>query len=135
MKFFLDNCISKAMAVAIAAIGKSQGIEIVHLTEIFDAKTPDTVWIPGIKGMGFVVVSGDPRISRNPANRAAWLESELTAFFSTTDGWTRESGCRRRSSFGGGRSSWTRRKNARRGQDSCCLSKARFPDRFTRPSS
>jgi hypothetical protein len=81
VKFFLDNCISKAMAVAIAAIGKSQGIEIVHLTEIFDAKTPDTVWIPGIKGMGFVVVSGDPRISRNPANRAAWLESGLTAFF------------------------------------------------------
>lgn len=81
MKFFFDNCVSKALCRAIAAIAESQGHEIVHLTRDFPADTPDTVWIPRIKDEGYIIISGDPRITRNPANREAWHESGLTAFF------------------------------------------------------
>jgi hypothetical protein len=81
VKFFIDNCISKGMATAVAAIAESQGHEVIHLTRDFDPSTPDTVWIPAIKDKGYVIISGDPRISRNPVNKAAWLESGLTAFF------------------------------------------------------
>jgi hypothetical protein len=81
VRFFLDNCISKAMARAIGALAAAQGHEVVHLTDRFDAATPDAVWIPQIREDGFIIVSGDPRITRNPANREAWHESGLTAFF------------------------------------------------------
>ena len=30
---------------------------------------------------GWVIISGDPRISRGQAERAAWIESRLTALF------------------------------------------------------
>jgi len=69
------------MARAVAALAASQGHEVVHLTDRFDAATPDMLWIPAIKTEGFIIVSGDPRITRNPANREAWHESGLTAFF------------------------------------------------------
>jgi hypothetical protein len=35
----------------------------------------------------WVIVSGDPRISRGAAEKAAWRESRLTAFF-FSHGWT-----------------------------------------------
>ena len=74
------------MAEAIAALTRSQGTEVVHLQQRFKPSTPDPEWISTIAHEGFVIVSGDPRISRNPANREAWLESGLTAFF-FGDGW------------------------------------------------
>jgi len=86
VKFFFDNNVAPAMAEAIAALTRSQGIEIVHLKDRFPTNTPDPVWIAEIAAEGFVIISGDPRISRNPANRAAWLESGMTAFF-FGDGW------------------------------------------------
>jgi hypothetical protein len=85
VKFFLDACISVAMARAIAALAASQGIEVVHLTDRFAADTPDAEWITRIRDEGFVIVSGDPRITRNPANREAWHESGMTAFFLSHD--------------------------------------------------
>lgn len=101
MRFFLDNCISKAMAVAIGALAESQGHQVVHLTRDFDASTTDTEWIPRIRTEGYVIVSGDPRIARNPANRAAWIESGLTAFFLATALRQRSFGSKRKSSSGG----------------------------------
>jgi hypothetical protein len=74
------------MARALGQLAASQGIEVVHLQDRFEPSTPDTEWIPRIREEGFVIVSGDPRITRNPANREAWLESGLTAFF-LADGW------------------------------------------------
>jgi hypothetical protein len=86
VKFFFDNCLSVAMARAIATLAAAQEIEIVHLQDRFDPSTPDHEWIPRIRDEGFIIISGDPRITRNPANRQAWLESGLTAFF-LADGW------------------------------------------------
>jgi hypothetical protein len=60
----------------------------VHLRDRFPVDTNDDVWIRqlGAEG-GWVILSGDPRITRNPHNRKAWLESGLTAFF-LKSGWT-----------------------------------------------
>jgi len=56
--------------------------EVVHLKDKFDADTPDIDWL---KALGteadWIIISGDPRISRNPIEKVAWLESNLTAFF------------------------------------------------------
>ncbi|MGH7720938.1 MAG: hypothetical protein ACREON_19090 [Gemmatimonadaceae bacterium] len=86
MRFVLDNCISLAMAQAVAVLARAQNIEVIHLSERFPGRTPDTEWISQLREEGWIIVSGDTRISRSPADRAAWHESGLTAFF-LADGW------------------------------------------------
>jgi hypothetical protein len=81
LRLFFDNNISKATAEGIAAFVRSRGIEAVHLTPRFPADTPDAEWIAAIQAEDWTIISGDPRIARNPVNRAAWRESRLTAFF------------------------------------------------------
>ena len=88
MKFFFDNTMSRRVIEALKILDSSQ--EIVHLTERFPADTPDAEWISALSEEGdWVIVSGDVRITRNPGERAAWLESKLLAFF-LAKGWTNQ---------------------------------------------
>lgn len=51
----------------------------------------DEEWIRALGKEGdWIIVSGDLRITRNPLERKAWLESGLTAFF-FNDAWSRSS--------------------------------------------
>ena len=69
-------------AKGIRGFAELQKHEIVHLREKFDPATPDPVWIEALGNeRDWLIVSGDAKITRNPVNRAAWLESRLTAFF------------------------------------------------------
>ena len=64
--------------------------EVVHLREKFAADTADDVWIPALaKEGGWVIVSGDPRIARNPQLRAVWTHAKLTTFF-LGKGWMKQ---------------------------------------------
>jgi hypothetical protein len=82
LRFFIDNCISRRIAEAIQVLAQIQEYEIAHLRHKFPDDTDDLVWIPALAEEGeWVIVSGDPRISRDRAERAAWKESGLTAFF------------------------------------------------------
>src|SRR5688572_549867 len=74
------------MARAIAELARSQRLEVIHLSDKFDRDVPDVEWISTIGKEGWVVVSGDTRISKNPIERAAWQEAGFTAFF-LDDGW------------------------------------------------
>lgn len=75
------------MARAVRELAKAQGIEVVHLSERFARDTPDERWLTELGAEGWIVVSGDTRISRNKVERLAWLESGLTVFF-LDDGWS-----------------------------------------------
>lgn len=89
MKFFFDNCISVKYVRALKILAEVQGYELIHLSEKFDpenAKDPEWIRALGEEG-DWVIVPGDPRISRSPAERNAWRESGLTAFF-FGDGWS-----------------------------------------------
>jgi hypothetical protein len=81
VKLPLDNNLSPKLARALDALSQPEH-EVHHMREKFDPKTPDTKWIQqlGTEG-GWVIVSGDLRISRNRDELDAWLESGLTAFF------------------------------------------------------
>lgn len=82
MKFFLDNCISPVHAKALRVLAEVQEYEILHLSEKFPRDTRDHEWLGELGREGdWVVVSGDPRITRGRIERAAWHESGLTAFF------------------------------------------------------
>jgi hypothetical protein len=78
------------MAKALQELAKSQRVEIAHLSERFGRDTKDVDWISTIGQEGWVVVSGDTRISRNPIESAAWHEAGFTAFF-LDDGWSSKS--------------------------------------------
>jgi hypothetical protein len=60
-----------------------------HLNDRFDkSSVPDEEWITVLGKEGdWIIISADPRISRAKAERAAWKESGLTAFF-FADGWS-----------------------------------------------
>lgn len=82
MRFFLDNCTSPYHAKGLRGFAEVQKYEIVHLRERFDSNTPDITWLTTLGAEhDWIVVSGDLRITRNPAERAAWYESKLTGFF------------------------------------------------------
>lgn len=89
MKFFFDNCISPKYVKAVRILAEVQGYELVHFCEKFDrADVKDPEWITTLGTEGdWIIISGDPRISRGQAERKAWLESGLTAFF-FGDGWS-----------------------------------------------
>lgn len=87
MKFFLDNCISPKFGKALNILAEVQAYQIIHLSEKFDRAITDIEWIGALaRESGWVIVSGDPRITRSRAERAAWKEAGFTAFF-FSDGW------------------------------------------------
>jgi hypothetical protein len=81
---------SHHLAEAVAGLEMAQeadGHEVVHLSAKFPRDTKDIVWITTLGHEGdWVIISGDLRISRNKAERAAWRESGRTAFF-LKDAW------------------------------------------------
>lgn len=82
MRFFFDNCISGNITEAVKILARIQDYEIAHLREKFPEDTQDVLWIRALAEEGrWVIVSGDPKISRDKAERAAWHESGITAFF------------------------------------------------------
>lgn len=88
MKFFVDVCISHKLVNALMIISEGCDYEIEHHSLRFRGDIRDEEWI-GILATegGWIIISGDPRISRGKAERKAWQESGLTAFF-FSDGWS-----------------------------------------------
>jgi len=85
VRFFFDNCVSPKLVEALQLLDPRH--ELVHHRARFAADTADPDWIAALAAEGdWIIISGDPRISRGKAERAAWIESRLTAFF-CGDGW------------------------------------------------
>ena len=82
MRFFVDACVSTRLVKALKEVASGQRYAIVALEDKFEPDTPDPTWLRvlGREG-GWTIVSGDPRISRSPAEQAAWAEAGLTIFF------------------------------------------------------
>jgi hypothetical protein len=95
LRFFFDNCVSPHLAVAIRELagGGAGATDYVALRGRFDEGIEDVNWITEIgREDGWIIISGDTRISRNPAERKAWIQSGLTIFFcgepwNTCNGW------------------------------------------------
>lgn len=87
MRLFFDNCISVALARAVAELARAQDIEVIHLSDRFPRDARDEEWMLALRSEGWIIISGDTRISRGKTERAAWHESGLTAFF-LGDGWS-----------------------------------------------
>lgn len=91
MKFILDNNLSPVHAQALDPYSRAEGCEVHHLRDKFDQsgdERKDEYWLPALsKEGGWIVVSGDIRIFKNPQLRKVWIDSKLTTFF-LAKGWT-----------------------------------------------
>lgn len=80
MKVFFDNNLSPRIARALNELFREH--EIKHLKEKFKEDVTDVEWIGSLsKERGWIVISGDNRITRNPAERQAFKTAKLTGFF------------------------------------------------------
>lgn len=83
MKFIFDHSFSPSLSEILAMLEGPAGNTIEHLRRFYPQDTEDTVWLPRLAqdAPDVVIVTADPRIARSPQERAAWLQSGLTAFF------------------------------------------------------
>jgi hypothetical protein len=75
VKFFFDNNLPLRLAKALNCLVEPDH-SVIHLRQRFEANTPDVVWLKKLGSEeGWVIVSADTSISRNPHEREAWRES------------------------------------------------------------
>jgi hypothetical protein len=90
VRFFFDNCVNRKYVEALRILAAVQRYDLVHLTDIYPPNMPDVEWMSALAEQGdWVVISADPRITRNKAERRAWQESGLTTFF-FSDNWSQK---------------------------------------------
>ena len=81
MKVLIDENLPPALAKALNALFAGDH-EIVHLRERFGPGVKDVEWITALNAEGrWVIISGDRRITRNPAEYHAFRNSRLVGFF------------------------------------------------------
>ena len=77
MTYFLDNTFGRQ----IAAILRLLKVDAIHLQEEYAPDTKDVVWIPEVSRKGYLLITGDGRIRKGSAERAALEQSQLSAVF------------------------------------------------------
>jgi hypothetical protein len=81
VKLLFDHNVSPKVARAIHELIKGDS-EAAALRDKFPQDTADIDWINQLgQERGWAVVSGDRRITKNKAERAAWLQTDLVGFF------------------------------------------------------
>jgi len=80
LTFFLDHQIGRyQVAGALRSAGATVEVHLDH----FPGDTPDSVWIPEIGRRGWVLITKDQNIRRNPLERSAYQAAELRGFVVT----------------------------------------------------
>ena len=86
MRFFFDNNLSIKLAKSLHVLVEPEH-DVVHLKDRFAANTPDETWMSILaQELGWIIVSGDLRIRKNPHEVQAWRAAGHTTFF-LKDGW------------------------------------------------
>lgn len=81
MKLLFDNNVSPKVARAIDALISPHDMAI-PLRDKFAQNAKDIDWIAALgREGGWSVISGDLRITKNKAEKAAWLQTDLVGFF------------------------------------------------------
>lgn len=76
-KFFIDKNLSKNLARGMATFGE----KVIHLTDKFAEDAPDVEWLSYVGQNGLVVITRDRNIRFNTAERRAFRQYKVGAFF------------------------------------------------------
>ncbi len=76
--FYVDECLGRRVAAALADAGHE-----VHAAVDLHAGEPDHVWLPEIGRRGWILITKDQRIRRNPLEVHAILNAGVRAFVIT----------------------------------------------------
>lgn len=80
LTFFLDHQIGRyVVADALRAAGARVEVHLDH----FPGDTPDAEWIPEVGSRGWVLITKDQNIRRNPLERRAYEIARLRGFVAT----------------------------------------------------
>jgi hypothetical protein len=80
LTFFLDHQIGRyIVADALRAAGANVEAHLAH----FSGDAPDLDWIPAVGKRGWVLITKDQNIHRNPLERAAYEAAKLRGFIVT----------------------------------------------------
>jgi hypothetical protein len=77
MRFLVDNNLSTRLAAGMAAFGES----VVHLQDHFPPDVQDVEWLRFVGEQMMFVLTRDERIRWNPAEKQAFVEFGVGAFF------------------------------------------------------
>lgn len=81
MNFFVDNNLSHRVARALHCLAEP-AYAVVHLKDRFPAETPDVEWMAQLADEpGWIILSADTAISRNPHEVEAWKKAGHPIFF------------------------------------------------------
>lgn len=81
MKFFFDNNLAPKIARGLNEF-VSPDHQVVHLKERFKADTDDATWMKELAGeQGWIIVTADIRIGKNPHKIEAWRQAGHTILF------------------------------------------------------
>jgi hypothetical protein len=87
VRFFFDNNLAPKLARGFNQFVVGEH-EVIHLRDLFPQQTPDVDWMRQLaRESGWVILSGDVAIGRNPHEVAAWKHAGHTIFFLKA-GWT-----------------------------------------------
>ena len=87
MRFFFDNNLAPRLAHGFRAFVAGEH-EVLHLRDRFLPNKPDVEWMQELAiEPGWVIISADVRIGKNPHEIAAWKTAGHTIFF-LKSGWT-----------------------------------------------
>jgi hypothetical protein len=81
LKLFFDNCTSPTLATTIHGYVQHYGHTAAHIMDLPCGRhAPDVEWIEMLgadKGEAWIVITGDTRIQKNPAERRAFRQANL----------------------------------------------------------
>lgn len=81
MKFFFDNNLPPKLALALHELVRPEH-EVIHLVNLFAPNAEDAHWMGVLATQpGWIIITGDLRIGRNPHELRAWKEAGHTVFF------------------------------------------------------
>jgi hypothetical protein len=75
--FFFDNTFPPQLVQILTVLG----VDAHHLQDEFPPETADVDWLPAVGKRGWIVVTGDRRISKKPPERKALEEANVIAIF------------------------------------------------------
>ena len=89
MRFVLDHNLSPHLARALGHLVFSYGDEVTCLKDLGWQAEPDEIWIPRLASDGWIVITCDLDIVRNPYRQLLFRKARLTAFF-LLEAWSKD---------------------------------------------